>query len=173
MKIILIGYRCTGKTAIGKRLAKRLGIPFIDTDKLVEEAAGKTIKMIIEESGWALFREKEQEAIKTLTFIGKSVIATGGGAVMDEGNAALLKKEGLVIWLVADEETIIKRMGADAATAGKRPPFSSQDLRKETRDTIAARTPIYRSLADFSIDTAANRIEECVGEIAHFLTNKV
>ena len=169
-KIILIGYRCTGKTSIGKRLAGRLGVPFIDTDRLVEAATGKTIKALIETHGWVFFREKEREAIVTLTSQGKSVIATGGGAVMDKDNAAILKKEGLVIWLVADEDTILERMLADAATAEQRPPFSTDDSVKETRDILTIRTPFYSRLADFSVDTGQSGIDESVGKILHFLT---
>jgi len=169
-KIILIGYRCTGKTSIGKRLAGRLGVPFIDTDRLVEAATGKTIKALIEAYGWVFFREKEREAITTLTSLEKSVIATGGGAVMDKENAAILKKEGLVIWLVADEDTILERMLADAATAEQRPSFSTDDLGKETRDTLSIRTPVYSRLADFSVDTGLSGIDESVSKILHFLT---
>ncbi|HLA04475.1 MAG TPA: shikimate kinase [Syntrophales bacterium] len=171
-KIILIGYRCTGKTSIGKRLAGRLGVPFIDTDRLVEAATGKTIKALIETRSWAFFREKEREAIATLTSLEKSVIATGGGAVMDKENAAILKKEGLVIWLVADEDTILERMLADAATAEQRPPFSTDDLGKEIRDTLTIRTPVYSRLADFSVDTGLSGIDESVSKILHFLTER-
>jgi shikimate kinase len=164
-KIILIGYRCTGKTSIGQKLAERLGIAFIDTDRLIEAATGKTIKAMIESGGWSVFRQREKEAIRSLTSLGKSVIATGGGAVLDEGNAAILKKEGTLIWLVADAETIRRRMQADAATVAQRPPLSTDALQKEINDTLAARTPVYRRLADFSIDTAEAGIEESIGKI--------
>jgi shikimate kinase len=164
-KIILIGYRCTGKTSLGQRLAERLGIPFMDTDKLVEAATGKTISAMIEEGGWNFFRQREKEAIRNLTSLEKSVIATGGGAVLDEENAGILKKEGPLIWLVADEETILKRMLADAATAAQRPPLSTHDLQKEINDTLAVRTPVYRRLADFSIDTALTGIDDSVEKI--------
>ncbi len=171
-KIVLIGYRCTGKTSLGKRLALRLGLPFIDTDALVEEKAGKTIREIIAESGWAFFREREREAIRGLSALRRSVIATGGGAVLDEENAALLKKEGVLIWLVADEETILRRMRRDAATGGQRPPLSSDDLRKEITDTLALRTPIYKRLADLTVATDVAGIDECVANILQAVTNK-
>jgi len=169
MKIILIGYRCTGKTTVGKGLAERLGIPFIDTDLLVEKATGKTIREMTEERGWPFFREKEREAIKSLTALGKSVIAPGGGAVMDAENAALLKKEGILIWLVADEKTILERMLADAASASQRPRFSGQELREEIRETLSVRTPVYSCLADFSVDTDILSIDEVIDRICRFL----
>lgn len=168
-KIILIGYRGTGKTSIGKRLAERLHLSFVDTDRLVEEAAGKTIREIIGEGGWVSFRKKEREAIKALTSLPKSVIATGGGAVMDEENAALLKKEGVLIWLTAGVEIILQRLDADAATTDQRPPLSHDDLRKEVADTLAVRTPVYRRLADFSIDTGASGIDASVERIVGWL----
>lgn len=170
-KIILIGYRGTGKTSLGQRLAERLGIPFMDTDKLVEAATGKTISAMIEEGGWDFFRQREKDAIRNLTSLGKSVIATGGGAVLDEENAGILKKEGPLIWLVADEETILKRMLADAATVAQRPPLSTHALQKEINYTLTARTPVYRRLADFSIDTAVAGIDDCVGKILLLLHN--
>lgn len=171
-KIILIGYRCTGKTVIGKKLAARLGIPFIDTDALVEEKAGLTIREMITEKGWDFFRKKEREAIQGLTARAKSVVATGGGAVLDEGNTVLLKQEGVLIWLVAGEETILQRMRGDAVTLDQRPPLSSYDLRKEIAATLAMRTPVYRRLADFTIDTGATGIEECVYKIEQLLTGQ-
>jgi shikimate kinase len=171
-KIILIGYRCTGKTAVGKRLAERLNLPFIDTDGLVEKAAGKTIREMIEDEGWEFFRQREQVVIRNLTACGKSVIATGGGAVMDRGNAFLLKKEGILIWLTADEKTIRERMLADPATAGQRPRFSLDDLAVEIRNTLAVRTPVYRRLADLAIDTTAVGIQASVDRIQAFLQDK-
>ena len=74
-----------------------------------------------------------------MTALGKSVIAPGGGAVLDERNAALLKKEGILIWLVADEKTTMERMLADAASASQRPRFSSRKLREEIRETLSVR----------------------------------
>ncbi len=171
-KIILIGYRCTGKTSIGKKLAARMGLSFIDTDALVEEKSGLTIREMITEKGWDFFREKEREAIQGLTVLGKSVIATGGGAVLDERNAAILKQEGVLIWLVAGEETILQRMRGDTVTLDQRPPLSSDNLSKEIAATLAERTPLYRRLADFTVDTDVAGIEECIHNIAHLLTKQ-
>jgi shikimate kinase len=171
-KIILIGYRCTGKTAVGKRLAERLNLPFYDADGLVQKAVGKTIREMVETGGWEFFRHQERDAIRNLTAGGKGVIATGGGAVMDRGNAALLKKAGILVWLVADDKTIRDRMQDDPATAGQRPRFSPEDLAVEIRSTLVLRTPVYRRLADLAVDTAALDIEECVDRIVAFLRDK-
>ncbi|MFZ3115478.1 MAG: shikimate kinase [Syntrophales bacterium] len=168
-KIILIGYRCTGKTTIGKELADRLGLNFIDTDVLAEAKAGMTIQEMISKKGWDFFREKEREAIRTLNALGKSVVATGGGAILDESNAVFLKKEGVLIWLVAGEETILKRMRGDAVTFSQRPPLSSDELSNEIATTVAMRTPLYRRLADFTVNTDAAGIAECVHNIEQML----
>ncbi len=171
-KIILIGYRCTGKTSIGKRLAGRLALPFLDTDHLVEKKAGKSIRELVAEGGWAAFRKQEQEAIMTLTSLGKSVIATGGGSVMEGENAAILKEEGMLIWCRADAETIQQRMLADGATSDGRPPLSPHDLKREIEETLAERLPVYRGLADFTLDTGKTGIEESVEQILGFMKDK-
>lgn len=169
MNIVLIGYRGTGKSSIGKRLARKLRAPFYDTDDLVEAAAGLSITDIVAEEGWACFRRMEKEIIREMTDIGKGVVATGGGAVMDEENARILKRGGIVIWLVADVETIIKRIYTDSQDREKRPPLSDDDLYKETVDLLEKRLPVYESLADFSVNTAGMNIDEIVDEICQFL----
>jgi shikimate kinase len=170
-QIILIGYRCTGKTAVGKRLAARLNLPFFDTDALVEEKVGQTIGKIVADRGWEFFRQQEQETIRNLTAGRKGVIATGGGAVMDQDNAALLKKEGILIWLKADASIILERMIADPVTTGQRPRFSPDDLAVEISNTLAVRMPVYQRLADFALDTTVMNTEECVDRIQVFLNH--
>jgi shikimate kinase len=172
-KITLIGYRCTGKTTVGKRLAARLNLPFLDTDTLVEKAVGQTIREMVTDRGWEFFRRQEQETIRNLTTGGKRVIATGGGAVMDRGNAALLKKDGILIWLTADEQTIRERMLADPATAAQRPSFSPDNLAVEIRNTLAIRAPVYRRLANFTVDTTIMNTEACADRIVAFLQDNL
>lgn len=91
-KIVLIGYRASGKTSVGADLAEKLGVPFFDTDDLVFKFTGRTIKQMVEESGWEAFREAECRVIRKLADPGSFVIALGGGAVMDEKNVEILKK---------------------------------------------------------------------------------
>ncbi|OPX37226.1 MAG: hypothetical protein B1H13_13145, partial [Desulfobacteraceae bacterium 4484_190.3] len=108
--IVLIGYRCTGKTSAGKKLSERLGLPFFDTDDLIVERAGMPINKIVEKGGWDLFRKKEREVIRKLSAMNKNIIATGGGAFENQENREALKKNGLFVWLTADVETIMERM---------------------------------------------------------------
>jgi shikimate kinase len=170
--IILIGYRGTGKSAVGKRLAERLKLPFCDTDERIESSAGRTIRELVAENGWEYFREREREIIREAAAMERSVIATGGGAVLDERNARILKKHGLLIWLMADVGTIVRRIHRDKKSSEQRPAFSDNDIVQETTDVLTKRIPVYKRLADFSIDTAGKNVNEIVDSICQFLDEK-
>ena len=172
MKIVLIGYRGTGKSSVGKRLARKLKAPFYDTDDLIEATTGRSIGDIVSEEGWACFRQMEKEIIQEVASRKKGVVASGGGAVMDEENAGILKKNGTLIWLDANVETIIQRIYTDSQNRKKRPPLSNDDLYKETADLLEKRLPVYRGLADFSVNTAGKGVDEIVDEIYQFLKTK-
>ncbi|MBW1800366.1 MAG: shikimate kinase, partial [Deltaproteobacteria bacterium] len=121
MNLVLIGYRCSGKTEVGKKLARELGADFLDTDALVEQRAGCTIDHIITGKGWGAFREMERELIEELSEKDHLIIATGGGAVMDEANVSQLKRNGWLIWLKGSAEALKKRMTADHRSVSTRP----------------------------------------------------
>ena len=165
MKIVLIGYRCTGKTSVGKRLAERLGIPFYDTDELIQSEAGKTIRELVEEEGWDAFRARERAIIKQLPLSADAVIAAGGGAIMDAANRKALKEKGICVWLMADVGTIAQRMRDDKASVVQRPPLSNDGLEQETAKILEARRPFYQEMADCTIDTSGKNIETIVDEI--------
>jgi shikimate kinase len=165
MKIILIGYRCTGKTAVGKRLAERLDIPFYDTDDLIRQQTGKTIKELVDEKGWDGFRATERAVIKRLPSSADAIIAAGGGAVMDAENRKALKHHGLCVWLTADVRTIAERMRTDQASDDQRPPLSSDGLEQETAALLEQRRPIYQQVADFICDTSGKEIEAIADEV--------
>src|SRR5271157_1256850 len=116
-------------------LADKLRLPFYDTDELVEQEAGMSIRDMVADKGWAYFRKREREIIRKLALLQRGVIATGGGAVMDEGNCDILKKHGLLIWLRADVMTMVERMRDDAASEERRPSFLHDDIFRETEDT--------------------------------------
>jgi len=168
--ILLIGYRGTGKSAVGKKLAEKLQMPFYDMDELIETRTGRSIKETVAENGWAYFREREREIVREITAFQRSIIATGGGAVMDEGNAAILKKHGILIWLNADVKTIVSRIQGDLNSKERRPSFSQDDIIRETEDVLKIRMPVYDRLADFSIDTTNKNIDEIVNGICQFLS---
>jgi shikimate kinase len=165
MKIILIGYRCTGKTAVGKKISERLTIPFYDTDELIQRHTNKTIKEIVEEEGWDAFRAEERKIIKTLPFLADAVIAAGGGAIMDTENRKALKHNGLCVWLTADIRTIVERMTNDQASAAQRPPLSSDGLKQETAEILETREPVYQQLADCIVDTTGKGIDAVADDV--------
>jgi len=173
MNIILIGYRATGKTSVGKRLSEKLRATFYDTDDLIEAASVRSIREMVVENGWVYFREREKEIIRDVAAMQGRVIATGGGAVMDEENAELLKNHGILIWLDADVETIVQRIQNDSRSDEKRPFLSGNDLLQETIDILEQRAPVYRRLADFSVNTTNKGIDEIVDEICQFINKKI
>ena len=167
--IILTGYRCTGKTEVGKRLSERLKLPFYDTDETIIKKAGMPITEIVKKGGWDEFRLKEKEAIKELGLSGNCIIATGGGAFETLENREVLKSNGLFVWLSADVKTIVKRMRSDQKNMNHRPPLSHDDLATECSVILGKREPVYRELADLIIDTSDKGINKVVDEICIFL----
>lgn len=163
--ILLIGYRCTGKSSAGKRLAGKMGMSFLDTDDLIVEKAGMSIREIVEMGGWSLFREKEKEVVKGLKDSKGNVIATGGGIFDDRENRSLLRKGGIFFLLTADSETIIERLMHDRRSKDVRPSLIHDDLSRDVIETLERREPIYRKMADFTIDTSQKSIDTVVDEI--------
>lgn len=165
MNIILMGYRCTGKTTAGRCLAERMGLPFYDTDELVERKMRRTIPQIVADQGWHTFREAESEVIRELSGADHSVIALGGGAVLDARNVESLKRKGLFVWLFAAPETIAARMEQDAAGGAERPSLTDKSSIDEMNVIMTQREPLYRRLADLMVDTTridTNRVVEAI-----------
>ena len=169
MNIILIGYRATGKTSVGRSLASRLGIPFHDTDEIIMQTTGKTILGLVDEGGWRLFRNKEKRAVACLSETDGCVVALGGGALLDEDNVKPLSEKGLFIWLRADAGAIVDRMRKDRNNDDQRPPLSGNDTGKEVRAMLRSREKAYRKAAHFAVDTRGRNIEEVSEEILRVL----
>ncbi|MBI5390787.1 shikimate kinase [Candidatus Woesearchaeota archaeon] len=147
MHIILIGYRCTGKTTVGKRLAKLLGRECMDTDELLETQEGKKIDEIVATKGWSYFREQEKKVIHAVTQLENRVISTGGGSILDPENVKKLQERGLLIWLRADALAIKKRMAQHL-----RPSLTGKGAVEEVEQLIKEREPYYLKNADIIID---------------------
>jgi shikimate kinase len=169
MKVILIGYRATGKTTVGKLLAMLLNVHFYDADSVVEEIVKEPVKNIVAHHGWEFFRKKETEAIQLLSGKGDCVIATGGGVVLKKENLDLLKGMGKIIWLNAPLQDIIERLDDDARKENTRPQFTKGNLLQETIDMLKERIPLYKKVADFMIDTAGKSVAQVAEEIAKHL----
>jgi shikimate kinase len=151
-RILLIGYRGTGKTTVGRLLACELGWAFADCDDLVESAAGKSVADIFAEEGETGFRDREAAALGELCGRGRLVIATGGGAVLRAENRELLRSAGFTAWLSARPETIWSRLETDPITAHRRPNLTAAGGVEEVRKLLADREPLYQAVADFAVD---------------------
>ncbi|HHT9136279.1 MAG TPA: shikimate kinase [Candidatus Wunengus sp. YC60] len=180
LNIILIGFRGTGKTTIGKILARRLGKEFIDVDEYLEQKEGKTIKDIFAEGGEVLFREIETRIIAELCRLDNRVVATGGGAILREENVRSLRRCGIIIFLDADVDTIHKRIHKDAITQQRRPNLTNLGGYQEIEYLLEYRRPLYDRAADFVINTtgmsavdAANKIITCLHNHVMDFKNKL
>jgi shikimate kinase len=150
--IYLIGYRGTGKTTVGRLLAERLGWGFIDADIHLEEQLGQTIKEIFATEGEVGFRVRESRNLMELSGREQTVIATGGGIVLNEANRQLLRDTGWVVWLTAGPQSLSERIAADPLTSARRPNLTVGGL-GEIEHLLRIREPLYRAVADFEIDT--------------------
>jgi shikimate kinase len=150
-RLTLVGYRASGKSTVGRLAAARLGWPFIDADTAVEEALGQPIRTFFAEHGEAAFREAEATALaRILDEPGCLVLATGGGAVLREGNRVLLRERGgLVVYLHAPAEVLQARL---RHSAGGRPSLTGAPVADEVPALLAAREPLYRAVATVVID---------------------
>jgi shikimate kinase len=158
--VFLIGYRCTGKSSVGKLLSTRLGWSFIDTDSLLVSESGLSIKEIVGKHGWETFRKMEYVIVKQVCILDRRVVATGGGVVLNEANVNLMKKNGRLVWLKAVPETIKTRMMLDQDTEEFRPSLTSIDSFSEIEDTLIEREPFYINAMDFFVDTDERRTDE-------------
>lgn len=162
-KIILTGYRATGKTTVGRVLAKRLDLGFIDMDEVLAARYGE-ISDLVRERGWDYFRAREKELLQELVAIREVVISTGGGAVLHQEVWSELKKTGLVVWLSADPETIGRRLAGDAVSDSQRPSLTGGDIKAEAVKVLAEREPLYRAGSHLEIDST-RPLAEVVAEI--------
>jgi shikimate kinase len=152
-RVILIGYRGTGKSTVGRLVASRLGWDFADADEYLESAAGRSIAEVFASEGEAGFRDRESAVLSQLCGRDRLVIATGGGAVLRPANRTLLRSAGFVAWLTASPAVLWDRLRADPASGRRRPNLTPAGGLDEVRTLLAARTPLYAALADFVCDT--------------------
>jgi shikimate kinase len=169
MKIALIGYRCSGKTSVGRELAARLGWRFVDTDGVVEERAGKSVAAIFAEEGEKAFRALERKAFAELAGADDCVIAAGGGALAGRANVAALKRDTKVIWLETSAEELARRAREEEARNIRRPPLTDLPLEEEIRAVLAKRAPRYKAAADCIVATDGYATGEIVERILSYL----
>ncbi len=172
MRIVLMGYRGCGKSVVGRLLAERLGVPFFDTDRLVGELSGRSVRQIVDDGGWGEFRALERQVVAELPRE-RSVVALGGGAVLDRANVEALETDGFFVWLTAGVDVILKRLAADGKTAEQRPRLVEGDVREEVERLLRERLPIYRLVADLAIDTSDRPSGEVAEMIIEFVKRRL
>ena len=165
MNIVLIGYRCSGKTVVGRDLAERLGMVFLDTDVLIEEDAGSPIEAVIATKGWDHFRNMEKNLIKKVSRGDNQVIATGGGVVVNRENVKELKHDGWIVWLDGHPEVLKERMDIEQQAGNIRPSLTGADPLAEIQEVMNTRRPMYEEAADFMVDTTTLSIPEAAALI--------
>ena len=176
MNIFLIGFRCSGKTSVGRELALRTGKTFIDSDREFVENYGGSIAETVEDRGWQYFRRLETQIIKQICRGKNQIVATGGGVVLDTANIAAMKKSGTLVWLQAGAETIRERMAEDRNTKGQRPALTSKGILEEIVLTLGNRKQYYAGAADLSVNTDSRSINEIcdiiMGRLARYGTGR-
>jgi len=158
--IILVGFMGTGKTAVARRLSKRLKMRYLSTDDMIEDRENKEIRKIFAEDGEPHFRKVEKEAVKEASSIDGVVIAAGGGAVLDDENIQNMKKKGVVICLNATPEAILKRTESYA----HRPLLNVADPMGKIKELLDKRAPHYMK-ADHQVDTDGKDVKSVTEEI--------
>ncbi|HEY3809363.1 MAG TPA: shikimate kinase AroK [Steroidobacteraceae bacterium] len=152
--IFLIGPMGSGKTAVGKYLARQLDYPFLDSDHEIEQRTGADISLIFEREGEAGFRQRERDVIADLTTRQHVVLATGGGAVLDAATRAELKARGWVVYL----ETSVAQQVERAGRSRHRPLLQGTDPSMRLDELLRAREPLYRETADLIVSTDQRRV---------------
>jgi shikimate kinase len=150
---LLIGYRGSGKSAVGQLLAETLGWTCVDSDLLLEAREGRSIRQIFAEEGEGRFRDLESSLLAEICQREKQVIATGGGVILRLDNRHRLKQYGTVVWLTADPATLWERLQSDAATADRRPDLTVGGI-AEIETLLRIREPLYAECAHIVVETA-------------------
>jgi shikimate kinase len=174
MSLFLIGYRGSGKTSVGQHVARKLNWDFADSDSIVTNASGMTIKEIFERHGEEHFRMLESKAIAELCGWDQCVIALGGGAVMREENRGLIQQSGFpVIYLHADAAILHQRIISDPQTQATRPSLTKLGGSvEEVREVLGQRLPVYRALAMHEIGVADRSVKQVSDEIVQLMQAK-
>jgi len=159
--ITLIGLPGSGKSTVGRQLARRLQLPFVDSDHTIEARLGCPIREFFEREGEARFREIESEVIDQLSAQGAGVLATGGGAVLLAVNRERLRARGRVIYLKSHPEELIRRVRHDT----NRPLLQVADPMAKLRELFAARDPLYRQTAHFVVETGRPSVASLVNMV--------
>lgn len=167
-RIFLVGPMGAGKTTIGRQLAKQLKKEFLDSDREIEARTGADIPLIFELEGEAGFRSRECKMIDELSQRQDIVLATGGGAVLNEENRKHLKERGCVLYLYASLDHLFERTCKDK----NRPLLQTENPRQRIQEILEMRDPLYREVADLVVETGGQTIHYVVQQILKQLKNR-
>jgi shikimate kinase len=151
--IALIGFRASGKSLVGRLLARELNLSFVDMDERLVATFGRSIDQWVRSEGWEPFRKAESELLEQLAQGRGLVVATGGGVILNTHNRLLLKEHFLVIWLKASPETTYRRMLSDPNTQASRPAFTALPLQDEIQHIMTERAALYSETAHLILET--------------------
>ncbi|HCP80353.1 MAG TPA: shikimate kinase [Octadecabacter sp.] len=166
--VVLVGMMGSGKTAIGRELAYRLNVPYVDSDAEIEAAANETISEIFERSGESFFRDREAEVIARLLQSEPCVLSTGGGAYLAERNRTVISEQGVAVWLDADLELLWERV----RHKDTRPLLRTADPKKTLSEIFEQRAPVY-ALADMRAEAKPEfSIYEMTDEVLQVLATR-
>ena len=165
LRVVLVGFMGSGKTSVGRLLARRLGYRFEDMDRRIERRAGRTVAEIFRAEGEEAFRERERREAEAVSRLAERVVAAGGGAFARPRTRALLKEGALTVWLRCDLDRILARVRPD----GSRPLAGNRDI---MRALLAEREPAYRE-ADVTVDASAGTPREVAERIAGLIEGRV
>lgn len=170
MNIILVGYRGTGKSAVAEHLATRFGLTVVHLDAEIEKRAGKSIPDIVAGAGWPAFRDLEEEVVRDFAARDGLVLDCGGGVIEREANLAPLRSAGPVIWLRASVATIVQRIAGDQ----QRPSLTgTKSFTDEVAEVLERRTPRYRQIAHYEVDTDQRTVPQVAESIAEQVAHPV
>ena len=150
-----------GKTTIGNRLARALGFQFFDSDREIVKSTGAEISLIFDIEGETSFRVREKKMVDSLTKINDSIIATGGGAILDSDSRQKLQSRGFVVYLKSSIETLAERTQNDK----HRPLLQNKERTETIEKLMRQRAPLYESIADMTVDTSNASVKEIVKQI--------
>jgi len=163
--IFLIGPTGSGKTAVGRQLARETGLKFLDSDLEIEKRTGVDVGFIFEKEGERRFRERESEMIRELTALEGIVLATGGGAILAPENRERLAANGVVVYLKTGVNEQLKRTGRSR----KRPLLNRRNPREVLESMAVERTPLYEQIADLALDTNNQRVRNVAQKLRELL----
>lgn len=159
--VVLVGLPGSGKSTVGRQLARRLGLPFFDSDHVIEQRIGCSIREFFEREGEERFRDIEESVLDELTQGGPRVLSTGGGSVLRQANRTHLRERAQVVYLRSTPEEVFRRLRHDR----NRPLLQVDDPLQRLRDLYAVRDPLYRETAHFVVETGRPSVSTLVNMI--------